>query len=182
MIWLGVLMMSAAIAATDTRNPAVMMMSSPIHLEANTSVRFSVYIKTSGVEDGVAGLCWQHLARGMQTMHFQSVAGSFASGTSEWKRYELIVPAFPDASDIRLGVAMNGPGTAWFNSFAYQVGTQPEKTVDFDAPVQWRSVNGYDNAGYQVDIVKRWLRAPASDPEAARDNAGTLVLRATASE
>jgi len=167
--------------AADIRasgNAAFIVTESPLRIPAGDAVHFHAYIKTAGVTGGIAALCWQRLDGGVQAMHFDPASINGATGTTGWQPFELNIPPFPVDATIRLGVGLAGRGTAWFNSFVIEIGTQPLKDKLVLDPGRWVRPRGFTNEGYEMTVLRRWMRVPQG-ADAARENAATLMVSST---
>jgi hypothetical protein len=117
-------------------------------------VHLSGYIKTDGVTTGYAGL-WLRVDGASDMLALDNMAGRGATGTADWKRYdvELAVPA--EAKSIVFGAIFPGDGAAWFDGLTIELDGVPylDKSVfdlDFESPSPRGFYTGGD--GYQVQL------------------------------
>ena len=156
--------------------------ASTIHVTAGQHVNFSAYIKTADVTGGAASLWWQKVDRGVQVLDLNSGRSIQVRGTTEWQRYDIAIPAFEKDGDMRFGVSLSGNGTAWYNTFAIEIDGTPVKDSHVLDPGSWTRPRGFTNNGYDIGVVRRWLRSSPDDPAAARDNAPTLIIKSISME
>jgi hypothetical protein len=105
-------------------------------------LRFTAYVKTEGVA-GWAGL-WMRVDRpGIQPPSaFDKMEDRPIRGTSDWKRYEVVLDVAPDAADVAFGVLLDGPGQVWIDDAAFEV-------VDASVPVTGRKAPGPRNLDFE---------------------------------
>ena len=133
----------------------------PIEVAAGKRIRYSGYIKTQGITRGAAGLWWR--ADGKSgVLAFDNMQQRGATGTTDWKLYEidLLVPA--DATNINFGALHSGDGSAWFDGLSVTVDGEPyrEKTrfdLEFESPSPAGFYTG--GTGYQVRLDKRFAQS-----------------------
>ncbi|MDQ3588492.1 MAG: hypothetical protein M3375_09120 [Actinomycetota bacterium] len=95
-------------------------------------VRFSGALKCKDVEDRV-GL-WMRVdgppaPEGRRMLAFDNMAGRPVDGTTDWKRYEVVLDIPAEAWAIALGVLLVGQGQAWMSDFNVEtVGPEVETT------------------------------------------------------
>lgn len=132
-------------------NFGVATASFPLKPAAGKRVRYSGYIKTSGITTGWAGLWWRVDGDSGAPMAFDNMQTRGATGTADWKRYEIELPVEPGAKNIAFGVLHTGNGTAWFDGLAVELDGVPyldksELDLDFESasPTGFRTGgNGY---------------------------------------
>jgi hypothetical protein len=71
-------------------------------------VRFSAFVRTEGAEDW-AGL-WMRVDSGTKTAAFDNMHDRPITGTTEWRKCEVVLEVPQDATGISLGVLLSGPG------------------------------------------------------------------------
>ena len=86
-------------------------------------VRLAGYVRTKDATGGTAGLAMMVRGSDPMPLYMESMAGTGASGTQEWTRYEIELPLPPDAVSVQFGGAFNGAGTAWFDGLELEVVT-----------------------------------------------------------
>jgi beta-lactamase regulating signal transducer with metallopeptidase domain len=106
---------------------------------AGRRVRLSAFVKAEGVSDW-AGL-WMRVDSGSNRgVRFDNMQDRPIKGTTEWKRYEVVLDVPQDATTIAIGVLLNKSGTVWVNSVKFEpVGDDVSTTGKFynslsDAP------------------------------------------------
>lgn len=76
-------------------------------------IRFSGYIKTENVTNGYAGL-WMRID---PQIGFDNMSDRGITGTTDWKKYELILPLDPQRTDrIIIGGLLVGKGKMWLDN------------------------------------------------------------------
>lgn len=128
--------------------------SLPGNRVAGRKVRYSGYIRTEGVKDGYAGLWWRvDGASGMLSLDNMNDRG--ATGTTDWKRYEIELTVDPGAKNVVFGAIMPGTGTAWFDDLSVDIEDQPYADGgSFDFTFESAAVRGFFTAGrgYQIGL------------------------------
>ena len=84
------------------------------------------YIRTREVSDGYAGLWLRVDGRRGSVLGLENMHEGGASGTHDWRRFEVSIPVVPNAARVVFGVIMTGSGTAWFDGLSLDV----DDTVD----------------------------------------------------
>lgn len=88
-------------------------------------VRYSGYLRTENVTGG-AGL-WMRVDGPDQGrpigrfLAFDNMGDRPVTGSSEWQRYDIILPVHAEATGICFGFLLNGPGTVWGDDLAFEV-------------------------------------------------------------
>jgi erythromycin esterase-like protein len=125
----------------------------PVGAAAGRKIRFSGSIKTQDV-DGFAGLWWR--ADGPKgVLAFDNMQTRGPKGTSDWKRYEVILDVPRDTVNINFGVLMPGKGTAWFDDLQLEIDGKPyDATELFDFDFESGKLRGFfaPASGYLVRV------------------------------
>ncbi len=156
--------------------------SFPVAQAAGKRVRFSGYIKTENITRGFAGLWWR-VDGDSGVLAFDNMQDRGATGTTDWKRYELELPVAAEVKNINFGLLHTGNGTAWFDSLSIELDGKPYLDQSaFDLDFESTTAKGFytGGAGYRValdsdvahsgkqSLVMKWLDdAPSSAPKAA---------------
>ncbi|HEX2223480.1 MAG TPA: erythromycin esterase family protein, partial [Thermoanaerobaculia bacterium] len=93
---------------------------------AGRRVQLGGYIRTEGMTVGYAGL-FVAASGPSGTVFAQLPAGSAATGSSPWSRYEVEADLPADITSVSVGLEMAGNGTAWFDNLGIQVDGRPLK-------------------------------------------------------
>jgi hypothetical protein len=102
-------------------------------------VRMSAYVKTDGVE-GKAGL-WMRIDGKEKTgLAFDNMMGRPVQGTTDWKKYEVVLDVPEEAEEIFFGFLVAGKGRGWVDDIAFQV-------VDKDVPTTGLEIQPSDRQG-----------------------------------
>lgn len=146
----------------------------PIKDAIGKRARFSGYIKTEGITTGYAGLWWRvDGASGM--LAFDNMQDRGATGTTDWKRYEIELPVAADAKNINFGAILTGNGTAWFDGLAVELdGTPYVDQTAFDLDFESSPPKGFRTGGngYTVEL----------DSQIFHNNKQSLRMKRVASE
>lgn len=78
-------------------------------------LRLSAYVKTDSVS-GWAGL-WMRVDAQNETVNFDNMGNRPIIGTTDWKRYEIILDVPKSSVSIPFGVLLDGTGTIWADDF-----------------------------------------------------------------
>jgi erythromycin esterase-like protein len=114
----------------------------PVSAAAGRKITFSGAIKTREV-DGFAGLWWR--ADGPKgPLAFDNMQGRAPNGTSDWKRYEVVLEIPRETVNINFGVLMPGTGTAWFDDLRVEIDGKPyDATELFDFDFESGATKGF---------------------------------------
>jgi erythromycin esterase len=89
-------------------------------------LRLSGWIRTAGVEDGWAGL-WARTDVEGKPVALQNMMHGGPRGTTDWQRFEVLLPVASNATLVAFGVLLTGRGTAWFD--ALELAVDPSQKV-----------------------------------------------------
>jgi erythromycin esterase-like protein len=152
--------------------------SFPVKEAGGKRARFSGYIKTEGITSGFAGLWWR-VDGASGTLAFDNMQDRGATGTTDWKRYEIELPVAADAKNINFGALLTGDGTAWFDGFTVDLdGVKYSDQTVFDLDFESELPKGFYTGGNGYSVAldshvfqhgKQSLRmkrlAPADEPK-----------------
>lgn len=105
-------------------------------------VRLSGLVKSQEVA-GWAGL-WVRVDSGKDVVAFDNMQNRAIQGTTEWKRYDVVLDVPKNATGIALGILLTGAGEVWMNGASFDVvgpdvavtssngAKTPEKPVNLD--------------------------------------------------
>lgn len=88
-------------------------------------VVFSGWIRTENLKEGWAGLWLRADTPAQVGATFDNMQGGGPSGTTGWRRYEIVMDIPADASAISFGMIMTGKGKAWFDDLQLSVAGVP---------------------------------------------------------
>ncbi len=91
----------------------------PIEAARGKKVRLSTWIKTERVS-GFAGGWWQ-CERPTGAGVYVDMESQQIKGTTDWKRYELVVDVPPNAFEVSFGFMLVGEGSAWFDDIEIEI-------------------------------------------------------------
>jgi hypothetical protein len=77
-------------------------------------VRFSAFVKTDAAQDW-AGL-WMRVDDGPKQIAFDNMQSRPIKGTTDWRKYEVVLDVPPQATGISFGILLSGSGTVWLNN------------------------------------------------------------------
>lgn len=125
----------------------------PVHAAAGRRIRFSGAIKTRDLE-GFAGLWWR--ADGPEgVLAFDNMQTRGPRGTSEWRRYDLVLDIPHETVNVNFGVLMAGTGAAWFDDLRVETDGKPyDAAGHFDFDFEGGRIRGFATPapGYVVRI------------------------------
>ena len=126
----------------------------PAQLAAGKKIKFSGSIRTADV-DAFAGLWWR--ADGPKgTLAFDNMQARGPRGTTEWKRYQIVLDMPGDTVNINFGAIMPGTGAAWFDDLQVEIDGKPyDGAASFDFDFESGQPKGFflPPAGYSVTVV-----------------------------
>ena len=82
-------------------------------------VRFSAFVKTERAQDW-AGL-WMRIDSGSQQLAFDNMQDRPIKGTTEWKKYDVVLDVPQNATGIFFGVLLSGTGTVWLSDAKFEI-------------------------------------------------------------
>jgi len=83
-------------------------------------VRLSGLVKSQEVAEW-AGL-WVRVDKGKETgVAFDNMQDRAIKGTTDWRRYEVVLDVPEDATGIALGILLTGAGEVWLNGARFEV-------------------------------------------------------------
>lgn len=88
-------------------------------------IRMSGYIKSENVTEW-AGL-WVRVDVGKVTVSFDNMHDRSVTGTTDWKKYEIVLDVPTNATAIAYGALLSGTGQIWFDSLKFEI---VDKTVE----------------------------------------------------
>ena len=147
--------------AADGPPFAVATASFPIQAAAGKRIHYSGYIKTQGITRGWAGLWWRVDGKS-GVLAFDNMQDRGATGTTDWKRYEIDLPVAADVTNINFGAIQTGDGSAWFDGLNVTVDGEPyQDKSKFDLDFESSPPMGFftGGAGYQVKVDKRFVHS-----------------------
>ena len=84
-------------------------------------VKMTAYVRSEDVKNW-AGLWLRVDGAGKDEMlSFDNMQNRGITGTTEWKKYEIILPVPESASRLAYGALLDGTGQIWFDNFAFEV-------------------------------------------------------------
>lgn len=98
----------------------LMQSSSPEKFKGKR-IRLSGYIKSAGVNEK-AGF-WLRIgqANSQNFLAFDNMMDRAVTGTTDWKKYEIVLDVPDAASQISYGALLRGTGQIWFDSLTFEV-------------------------------------------------------------
>ena len=125
----------------------------PVSAAAGRKITFSGAIKTKDLE-GFAGLWWR--ADGPNgALAFDNMQTRAAKGTTDWKRYEIVLDIPRETVNINFGVLMPGKGSAWFDDLQLEIDGKPyDATHLFDLDFESGQIKGFFTSaqGYSARV------------------------------
>lgn len=82
-------------------------------------VRFSAFVKSDDARDW-AGL-WMRVDKGRKQLAFDNMHDRPIKGTTDWRRYEVVLDVPQDATGIFFGVLLSGAASIWINDVKFEV-------------------------------------------------------------
>lgn len=95
-------------------------------------VRMSGWVKTENVEKWV-GL-WLRVDKGNQSIAFDNMGERPIKGTTDWKKYEIVLDVAIDAEMLAYGTLIEGTGKVWFDDIQFEIVDNQTETTDKKKP------------------------------------------------
>ena len=142
--------------------------SVPVDPARGMRLKLSGYLKTDAVTGDGAGLWMRVDGPNRSILAFDNMEHRRAAGTTDWTRYEIVLPVDESAVSVYLGALLTGDGTVWVDSLSLEM-LEP-LPVAAPVPVHGtvRSGDGTPVAGAVVVFARTPMQAedPArSDPD-----------------
>ena len=83
-------------------------------------VRMSGLIKSQGVDDW-AGLWFRVDSKSKSGISFDNMADRPVKGTTDWKRYEIVLEVPGESINLAYGALLAGTGQIWFTDLKFEV-------------------------------------------------------------
>ena len=110
-------------------------------------IRMSAFVKTSELE-GKAGL-WMRIDGKEKTgLAFDNMMGRPVKGTTDWKKYDVVLDVPEDAEEIFFGFLVAGKGRGWVDDIKFDV-------VDKDVPATGLEIQPMDRQGEPTKDVPK---------------------------
>ncbi|MGH7555565.1 MAG: erythromycin esterase family protein [Longimicrobiales bacterium] len=133
----------------------------PVAPAAGRRVRYSGFIKTTGVTRGYAGFWWR-VDGESGVLAFDNMSNRGVTGTSEWARYDIELPVAGNARNINFGALHTGDGSAWFDGLTIELDGVPYTNQSFfDLDFESTTPRGFavGGAGYEVQLDRQVVRS-----------------------
>ena len=88
---------------------------------AGKKLKMTAYVKTENIIDWCGMWCRVDAAGGKGSFDFDNMGDRPIKGTTDWKKYEIIVNVPKDAEAVAYGVLVSGKGTAYFDDVTFEV-------------------------------------------------------------
>ncbi len=90
-------------------------------------IHMSGYVKSKDVKEW-AGL-WVRVDGRYTTLSFDNMQDRGISGTTDWKKYDVILDVPKAATNIAFGALLSGTGQIWFDNIAFEIVPDSTKTT-----------------------------------------------------
>ncbi len=139
----------------------------PPELFAGKKVRYSAALKTSKV-NGSAAL-WMTDEKGDKVVAFDDMSNRAVTGTTDWKKYSIVLDIPNESDRLRVGFILKGGGSAWMREPEVVVANPDEKStaIPFDSSkftlnelknspsnLQFNATN--DSYEYPINSISQW--------------------------
>ncbi len=91
-------------------------------------VRMSGYIKSKDVKEWSGFWFRVDQKNSQQSLAFDNMQDRAVKGTTDWKKYEIVLDVASNASALAYGALLNGTGQIWFDQLSFEI-------VDASVPV-----------------------------------------------
>jgi erythromycin esterase-like protein len=116
----------------------------PVKAAAGHKIRFSGAIRTENLAGGMAGLWWRADGPKNEQLAFDNMQTRGPSGTTDWKRYEIVLDVPASTVNINFGVLMPGTGSAWFDDLRIEIDGAPYDAAElFDLDFESGQIKGF---------------------------------------
>ena len=88
---------------------------------AGKRVRMTGYMKSKDVAES-AGFWFRIDAKGSkEPSNFDNMNSRPIKGTTDWKKYEIVLDVASDASNLAYGALISGTGQIWFDNITFEI-------------------------------------------------------------
>jgi hypothetical protein len=135
-------------------------------LYTGKKVRYSGFIKTNKV-NGSAGL-WMMEQDGDKVVAFDDMNNRSASGTTDWKKYSIVLDIPKESQKLLVGFILRGGGTAWLRDPQFEIANPDEKSTAIP----------FDSSRFRLNVLPKGPRNLALvDPNSISENRTDDVYR-----
>lgn len=112
-------------------------------------IRLTGYIKTKDVAGKACFWLRVEKANSQQSLSFDNMHNRPIVGTTDWKKYEIVLDVPANASKISYGALVKGTGQIWFGNLAFEV-------VDTSVPTTGKKIEKLETSyePYNLDFDK----------------------------
>lgn len=102
---------------------------------AGKRVRMTGYMKSADVGDW-AGFWFRVDGEDGKQLSFDNMGDRPVKGTTDWKKYEIVLDVPADSKDLAYGALLGGTGQVWFSNITFEI-------VDNSVPVTEKKDDSY---------------------------------------
>jgi hypothetical protein len=143
----------------DPRGFGTAMQNSPADKYLGKRVRMSAYVKTEKVENA-AGLWMRVDGPAGTVLSFDNMHNRSIEGTTDWKRYEIVLDVPENSAAVAFGILLAGKGQAWVDGLRFEVVGKDVPTTNMPDEVA-ASPHPVVQSGPPPKAVMDWVRANA---------------------
>jgi hypothetical protein len=93
-------------------------------------IRYSGYLKSKDIS-GWGGLWMRVDGEGNKTLSFDNMENRAVKGTTDWKKYDIVLDVPADSQFISFGILSSGKGTLWVDKIGFEVVDNNTNTTGF---------------------------------------------------
>jgi erythromycin esterase len=93
----------------------------PVERARGKRLKLTGYLRTADISRGHAGLWMRVDGPEGKPLAFDNMGDRGVTGTSEWTRYEIVLPVPEDAVGVVFGALHTGDGTVWVDTLRFEV-------------------------------------------------------------
>jgi hypothetical protein len=118
--------------ADDAKGFATMMQTFKADDYRGKRLRLSGYVKTDKIGNW-SGL-WMRIGSETKMVGFDNMQDRKIQGTSDWKKYEIVLDVPKESVNISFGILSAGKGQAWVDDFQFDVVGNDVATTQIPVP------------------------------------------------
>jgi hypothetical protein len=103
-------------------------------------VRMSGYIKSKDIDDWAGFWLRVDQKNSVEPLSFDNMESRAIKGTTDWKKYDIVLDVPSNASNIAFGALVAGTGQIWFDNLSFEVVSDTVKTTG-GAVMDTRKIN-----------------------------------------
>jgi hypothetical protein len=124
----------------DANGFGTLMQTIPAKKYLGKRLKMSGFVKTENVS-GWSGLWMRIDGNNKNTLGFDNMENRSITGTTAWKKYDIVLDVPKDSKYIAFGILLGGKGKAWLDDISFETVKNTIKTTNINVQLQEDPVN-----------------------------------------